>query len=807
MVRNFLKIAWRNLLRHKGFSLINIFGLAVGIACCVLVGLFIMDELSYDRYNKDSERIYRVVKDFVNDDGSRLPDATTPPAIGAAIQKDIPEIEKMTRLFPGWGSKFYVRHGEKRFIEENVYRADSSVFDVFTFSFLKGDAKTALLDPHAVVITEKTAKKYFGSDDPMGKTLEINTWEPVIVTGVIKDVPDNSHFTIDFLIPLRFRNDDGSLVDINSIWGWYNYYTYIKLKTGTSIVSVDKKIREVFKKNQAQNKNYFYSQALTDIHLTSNLKWELRPNSDKVYIYIFGTVALFILLIACINYVNLTTARSSLRAREIGIRKVSGAVKAALVRQFLAESILVALLAMIAALMMAQLSLPSINQITDKHLSLLPHGNFFVLLAVLAFTVIIGLIAGLYPAVFLSSFKPVKVLKGEKLSGVQRLSLRRILVVTQFTISIALIIGTIIVMQQINFIRHAKLGLNKDQVIMVNDIGYLNRSEITKLKDDLNQIPGVKQVASTDGIVGGQNWTTSLRMKGSSNGQLVNFLSVDNDYFSALSFKMKEGRSFSSQYLSDTVHYTGTGVDRMAGGIILNETAVKDLKVPSPAVGQLLVWDTNNDTSWYVEVVGVVKDFHFTSMKNEIKPFAFVFDKNRQWYFTVKLDGAEMSRTIAAIGKKWGENVQSRPFQYFFLDDTYSKLFSSEMHFKTIFIYITSIAIFIACLGLFGLSAFITAQRSKEIGIRKVLGASVSGITAMLSKDFVKLVLIASLIAFPLAWWAMHTWLRDFVYRINIGWWVFLAGAVIALLIALITVSTQAIKAAVANPVKSLRTE
>ncbi|HEV8272328.1 MAG TPA: ABC transporter permease [Chitinophagaceae bacterium] len=808
MIKNYLKIAWRNLLRYKGLSFINILGLAIGLACCVLVGLFINDELSYDKYNKDADLIYRVVKDFVNDDGSKLPDATTPPAIGAAIQKDIPEIEHVVRFMPGWGGKFYVRNGEKGFIEENLYRADSSIFDVFTFQFLQGDPKTALKAPDAIVITESMVKKYFGNEDPINKVLQVDQWGPRMVTAVIKDIPANSHFNFDLLMPLRFKNNDGSLRDINSNWGWYNYYTYIKLKPGARIAEVDKKIRDVFKKNQPENKNYFYTQALTDIHLTSNLKWELKANSDKSYIYIFGTVALFILIIACINYVNLTTARSSLRAREIGIRKVSGAVRGALIRQFLIESILVSSLAAIVALIIAQLLLPTINNITGKSLSLILHGNYFILLLIFGFAVLLGAIAGFYPALFLSSFEPIKVLKGERLSGFRRFGLRKILVVTQFTISIALIIGTIIVIQQINFVQNAKLGLDKDHVMMIKDVGYLSRAERQKLKNDLLQIPTIKTVATANGIVGGINWTATLRLKGVQNEQLVNFLSVDENYRDALKLEMKEGRFFSQTFLSDTMNSGIPGTtERDAGSVVLNETAVKDLQIPSPAIGQQLVWDTNNDTTWYVKVIGVVKNFHFTSMKNEIKPFAFFWQANRADNFTIKLDGGEMQNKIATIKAIWDKNVTSRPFQYSFLDETYSKQYKSEMNFKTIFYYITFIAIFIACLGLFGLSSFIMEQKAKEIGIRKVLGASMSGIVGMLSKDFVTLVIIAALIAFPVAWWAMDKWLQDFVYRISITWWVFAVATVAALLIAVVTISFQSIKAAIANPVKSLRTE
>lgn len=469
---------------------------------------------------------------------------------------------------------------------------------------------------------------------------------------------------------------------------------------------------------------------------------------------------------------------------------------------------MVSLLAAIVSFVMAQLVLPAINTITGKDLSLFPQGNYFMPLLVVGFAVLLGMIAGIYPAIFLSSFEPIKVLKGERLSGFRRFSLRKVLVVTQFTISIALIIGAIIVIQQINFVQNAKLGINKDHVMMINDVGYLNRADRQKLKNDLLQLPGIKTVAASDGVVGGQNWTTTLRPKGTQNGQLVNFLSVDDSYKEALNMELKEGRFFSQTFLSDTTNNGIPGTtDRDAGGIVLNETAVKDLQIPTPVLGQQLVWGTDNDTTWYVRVIGVVKNFHFTSMKNEIKPFAFLWQPNRVGNFTVKLDGSDMQGKIAGIKTVWGKNVTSRPFQYSFLDETYARQYKSEMNFKTIFFYITFIAIFIACLGLFGLSSFIMEQKTKEIGIRKVLGASVSGLVGLLSKDFVRLILIAAVIAFPIAWFAMNKWLQDFVYRINIGWWVFAAAAVIAIIIAFITISTQAIKAALTNPVKSLRTE
>jgi putative ABC transport system permease protein len=790
MIKNFFKVTFRNLLRYKFFSFINIFGLSIGIACCTIIFLFVQDELSYDTQHKDAKKIYRVVKDFVNDDGSSLPDATTPPALAPAMQRAIPEIESTVRLFPGWGTKFYVKCGDKKFLEENVYRADSSIFDVFTLPFVQGNSRTAFSQLKAVIITESTAKKYFGSENAMGKTMEIDRMGIHTVTAIIKDLPRNSHFKFDFLVSTRTLAGN---IDAN--WGFYNFYTYIKLKPNTNIASVEPKIKEVFKKNNEGNKNIFYTQALTDIHLHSNLKWELEPNSDATYIVIFITIGLFIIVIAGINYVNLSTARASLRAKEIGVRKVSGAAKSSLIRQFLTESVIIAMLALIAAIGIAQLVLPAINNITHKELSFLLPPDYSILAILLIGAIAIGITAGLYPALFLSSFEPAKVLKGVKMNNRGSFNLRKGLVVVQFTISIVLIIGTLIINKQVDYIQSAKLGFDKEQVVMIPDIGYSNRSEIQALKNNLLQIPGVKKVAISDGIIGGQNWTNGVRLKGAQNSLLLNFLNIDYDFLDVLNLQLKEGRSFSPQFMSDT-----------ADAIILNETAVKQLGIHGPVLGQQIVWSENDDTTYYAKIIGVVKDFHFTSFRSEIKPFGFVTDLNRQYYFAVKLDAKNVSTTIAALKSVWDKNV-SRPFQYFFLDDTYDKLYQSERNFKIIFLYITFLAIVISCLGLFGLTSFMTQQRIKEIGIRKVLGASVSGIVAMLSKDFLKLILIAAVISFPVAWFAMNKWLQDFAYRINISWWIFIIAAMGAFVIAFFTISFQAIKAAITNPVKSLRTE
>jgi putative ABC transport system permease protein len=801
MIKNYFKIAFRNLLKHKSTSFINIFGLAIGMGCCLLIMLFVKDEFSYDRFHQQPGNIYRVVKDFVNDDGTRLPDATTPPALAPAMQKDIPEIASVTRIFPGWGRKFLFQYGGKKFLEEKIYRVDSSFFDVFTFPFIKGNPGSSFKELNSILLTESAARKYFGDEEPVGKVISSELGE-LMVTGILKDVPENSHFHFDFLISIKKIGGN-----INTDWDFYNFYTYIKLKNNTSISSVVPKIQALYKQNVAQGSNIYYAQPLTAIHLSSSLKWELEPNSDKLYAYVFSIIALFIILIACINYVNLTTARSSLRAKEIGVRKVSGAFKASLIRQFLIESICTAIMALLLAGILAFLFLPVINQLTQKHLSLFHAGNIKLLLASVGTALFIGLAAGIYPAIYLSSFKPVLVLKGLKTRGNSVFNLRKALVVFQFTISVAMIAGTLIVIIQINYVQDAKLGLDKDHVMIVQG-GLPSRASFEGFRNELLQVPGVKKIAGADGVIGGQNWANGLRAKGSQNGQLVNFLTVGYDFLDVVGIDLKEGRGFSRQFQGDTLNNGQAGtLERESGGIILNETAVKQLGIPSPVIGQKIVWGEDKDTTYNLDIVGVVKDFHFTSLRNEIKPFAFVMEPERESLMTLKLQGTDLTSTIASIEKKWNQFSPDRPFQYSFLDETFGRLYQSELRFKKVFICITTLAMIIACLGLFGLAAFVTEQRTKEIGIRKVLGASVHGLVSLLSKDFLKLVAIAIVLAVPATWYFMHRWLQDFAYRIDLNWWIFAIAGILALLVALFTVSLHAIKAAVSNPVKSLRTE
>lgn len=772
------------------------------MACSLLIFLFVSNENSYDRYHADAAQIHRVVKDFVNDDKSRLPDATTPPALAPALQREVPEVTQATRVFPSWGNKYLISYGDKKINEEKLYRVDSNFFDVFTFPFVQGNKLNAFKQLNSIVVTETSAKRYFGNESPVGKVLKIDNLGDMMVTGVLKDIPDNTHFHFDFLISVRKLAGN-----IDQDWNFYNFYTYVKLKQNTDITAFTKKVQNIYQKANRDATNIFYTQQVTDIHLTSNLKWELEPNGDKLYVYVFTLIALFIILIAAINYVNLATAKASVRAKEIGVRKVAGAVRSSLINQFLVESVITCIIASALSLLIAQLLLPVVNELTAKQLSLI--NNPVVLVYVFVGALLVGIVAGVFPAIYLSSFKPIAVLKGLKLKEKGTLSLRKTLVVVQFTISIVLIIGALIISRQMNFIQSAKLGLDKEQVVIVKNARNLSLADRNSFQNAVLQIPGVKKISLSDGVVGGLNWTTGLNLKGSDNSQLVNFLSVGNDYTDVLGLQLKEGRGFSSTYPADTLNngIPNGPLEQNIGGIILNERAVNDLGIKSSAIGQQLEYGRDGDTVYYVTVVGVAKDFHFTSFKNEIKPFAFFNNPRRADNFTLKLATDNIQGTLAQLESKWKEFSLDRPFEYTFLDETFSKLYQSESRFQKVFISLVILGIIIACLGLLGLATFAAQQRVKEIGIRKVLGASVANVVGLLSKDFLKLVCVALVLAVPIAWFAMNKWLQEFVYRINIEWWVFVVAAVIALLIAFLTICSQAIKAAISNPVKSLRSE
>lgn len=804
MIRSYIKVAFRNLGKNKGFSFINIFGLATGIACSLIIFLFVKDEKSYDRFHKDAGHIYRVVKDFINDDGSRIPDATTPAPLAPALQQEAPEVVAATRIRPNWGRSYLIKYGDKTIPEEKLYGVDSSFFDVFTFPFVQGDARNAFANINSIVLTQTAAKRFFGNENPVGKTLHVDNYGDMMVSGVLKDLPSNAHFHFDYLV--SYRVQPGNTPQLSN-WNNYNDFTYVKLRPGASTDNLVRKIQAMNDRNVEKSYSVFYVQPLTSIHLTSHLKWELEPNGNKQHVHIFTLVAIFIILIAAINYMNLATAKASVRAKEIGVRKVIGAYRKSLVYQFLVESVITCLLASFLALVMAQLLLPLVQELTGKPLSLF--ADWGLMLYLLAGALLLGVLAGFFPALYLSSFRPIAVFKNFKLNERGALALRKVLVVVQFTISIVLIIGAIVISQQMHYLTSANLGMDTEQVAVVQNLWFLSPSDANAFKNEVARIPGVKIVTTSNGLLPDRFSTTRVRVKGSGNEQQVNFITVGYNFLEALNMEVKEGRGFSEKFPADTLNngIPGGPLEQTVGGVVLNETAVRDMGITPPAVGKKLHWAEDGDTTYYLDIVGVVKDFHFTSLRNQIKPFAFMTRPAAGGNLLVKLSGHNIAGTLAQLEDRWKLFPSERPFAYTFLDETFAQLYQSEMRFQKVFISLVVLGILIACLGLLGLATFTAQQRVKEIGIRKVLGASVISIVQLLSKDFIRLVVMAIAVAVPIAWYAAHRWLQDFAYRIEINWWVFPLAGALAIVIALFTISFQAVRAAVANPVKNLRTE
>jgi putative ABC transport system permease protein len=786
-------IAWRNLLKNRVSSLINIVSLSTGMMCFIIILLYVENELSYDTGFTNANRIYRVVKDFVNNDGSVIPDATTPPALAPALRADMPEVAYVTRLFPGWGRKYLIQHEDKGFYETDLIRIDSNFFNVFNFPFISGDKNNTFKNPQSIILTQTSAKKYFGNANPVGQTVKINVnnGQSFVVTGVIKDVPENAHFTFNFLIPFVSTRDSV----INKDWNFYSFYTYVMLKQNASASSFIQKLQPLFSKYQPLSKNRYYTQRLTDIHLTSNLKWELGVNNDILYIKILIAIAILVIVIAAINYINLVTARAVKRAREVGIRKVSGASKQLLVVQFLTESVCTAFASFAFSLIAVSFILPFVNRLLNHNLSLFTAGQWVLWLQLIAVTMFIGIAAGLYPAFHLSSFQPVKVLKGKFISSAKGGYLRKGLVVFQFAISIVLIVSFFTIYHQVEFVTQKNLGFNKYNILLLPNVrgtGVNTAVPAGNWLDEIKKMPAVKSIARADGILGGLNSTSGV---GTSSTHIsLNFMRVDHEFLPTMKIKLIEGRNFLNHPTADS------------SSIILNENAVQQLGLKKPYIGQQLEWDDVGKTH-PVTVVGVVSDFHFTSLHEAIKPFGFIAEENNGSTFFIKLQSQNLAKSVAAIGQTWLKYNPGKPFDYSFQDEQVAKLYDADIKFKNLFSCVTILAIIIACLGLLGLSIFSAETRSKEIGIRKVLGASVTSLFGLMSKDFLLLIAIAFVAACPVAWWAINSWLQNYAYHIPISWRVFAVAGITAMLIALATVSYQAIKAAVANPVKSLRTE
>ena len=792
-MNSYFKIILRHFLKYRMFSMVNIIGLTLGLSCFTIILLFLENELSYDRFHRNPESVYRVVKDFVNPDGTKIPDATTPPALSYALRSEVSEVERVTRFSPNRGRLYLLQYGEKRFYETELIRVDSSFFSVFDFPFVSGNKRNALDQLHSILLTERAAEKYFGDEDPLGKTLRMNLngGTDFIVTGLLEDVPQNSHFSFDLIIPF----ESGRNPDLE--WNWNGFYTYARLKDGTNPAVFESHVKDLVKKYQPDNLDEFYIQKMTDIHLYSKLKWELSVNGDILNVRILMTIALFVVLLAGINYVNLVTAQSARRAKEVGIRKVTGAYRHKLILQFLTESFITVLFSLCLSIILTTLLLPVTRQILGYDLSAFFAHSHYVKFLLPACALLIGILAGLYPAFYLSSFEPLKVLRGSFVHSGAGVQLRRGLVVFQFVVSTALSIGALIVSGQLDFMKDKNPGFNENHVLLLPNVrgGIGAPPQIAGDKiDEMKTLPGVISIARADGVLGFTNAINGVSVD-NGNHIALNFMRVDHEFLPTLQLELTEGRNFSDQFISDE------------NGIILNERAVKQLGLKEPFIGQHLKWDAENGNNREVTVIGIVKDFHFTSMREAIRPFGFILEIGNGSTFFLKLHPQNLDRTLLDIEKVWHKYNPENPFEYSFQDQYLAKLNLAEARFQKLFSYFTLLAIVIACLGLFGLVTYLTEAKTKEIGIRKVLGASVNTIIMLLSGEFLLMILIAISIASPIAFFLMKNWLRNFAYRVEIDWQVFVFAGVVSVLIALATISLQAIGAALANPVDSLRNE
>jgi putative ABC transport system permease protein len=796
MIKNYLKVAWRNLMRNKGFSFINIAGLVIGIISCILIFLYVQYELSYDKYNKQSPEIYRLTE-ILHLPKEDRPQAVTSPIMAPTLQANFPEIKKSVRLT---NSSRVLSVKEKKLYDTKIVYADSTLFDIFTYPMLQGDPQKALVNPYSIVLTQNTAKKYFGNEAPLGKIMQLSDTINLTVTGIIKNVPSNSHFTFDCLLS-RSTIDELNNHQVDSNWFNNSVYTYFLLPENYEPAKLESKMNAFVHKEMKEQKKSsglwydFKLQLLSSIHLRSNMNAEVNPNSDISYIYIFSAAAILILIIACCNFINLATARSLNRSKEIGLRKVIGAKRLQLGIQFLGESFLFAVIAGVIAFALVYFLLPSFNTFTGKDLPLNIFSNQILLITFAAIIISVGLVAGTYPALLMSSFAPINALKGAIRHGWQDIFLRKGLVVFQFTIAIVLIAGTGLVLQQLSYIQNRKIGLNKEQVI---EIG-IRRADLPKgetLVKELSKHTGVINATLTDFSFKDGISNIAVLPQGAAENEITSqaVISVDYNFLKTFQIPLAAGRDFSRSFGKDPDE-----------AFIVNESAVQIFgwKKASDAIGKDMDWGTGKKG----KVIGVVKDFNFASLHDNIKPLVIHIHPDWYRFVALRIQPNKISQTLKQIESTWKTIATDSPFKYTFLDEDFANLYKEEKNMKSVLTLLTIFSLFVACLGLFGLAAFSIKQRFKEIAIRKVLGATVSSITRLVSKEFLLLVLIAAAIAFPLAWWGMQKWLQDFAYHINIGWQLFAGAGIIALLIALLTVSYQSIKAAIANPVKSLRTE
>jgi putative ABC transport system permease protein len=797
MLKNYLKAMVRNLLKYKFFSIINVGGLAIGLASVILIMLWVNDELSFDRFNTNGRQIYRVVSDWEKYNWQGFDG--TPEPLATAVKEQIPEILDALRIASR--TEVNINYNNKSFYENGGVISDPSLFKIFSFKFIDGAPETVFKDPYDVVITEKMAEKYFGNENPVGKILTIEG-KSSKVTGIIENIPANSHLKFDFVSSFQFINN---LSDYGTNWNAYNFVTYLMVKEKSNINEISRKITEIALKNNSTQVSMganFRLQGLFDVYLHSkDFERSFISLENSTYIYAFSIIAVFILFIACINYINLTTARSFGRSREVGMRKTLGANRINLIRQFLGESVIISFIAGILAILLVELFIPFFNSLAGKNLSI----NFANQTVILIFAIMIfatGILSGLYPALILSSYKPVEVLKGNTKFGFNGNVLRRMLILVQFSLTISLIIGTIIIHNQMKYIQNKNLGFDKKNIIYLPIKGEIG-GKYSVFKSRLLENRDVLSVSAQTYSLAKKNYHISgpgifWEGKDQNQNKDIDFIlsGIDYNLFNTINIQLKDGRYFSKEYASD-----------FESGIILNEQAVKEMEIKSPVGKRIFNLDTKPLT-----IVGVVSDANFQSLHHKVQPMLFYpvndFSKiGNEGIILVKYAGNDIEKVLSALKATWREINPDMAFDFNFLDDTYDQLYKKEKRTEVILNCFSILAIILSCMGLSGISSYIIEKRTKEIGIRKTLGASISSIIYLLSRQLILLVLLANFIAIPLAGYFMNEWLQNFAYRIDMNWWLFLVSGLIALIISLVTVGFQAIKAAIANPIKSLRYE
>jgi len=799
MIKNYLKIAIRSLFKYKVYSLINVLGLAVGIAASVLIFLYVRDETSYDRFHANADRIYRITADWSNKGDSRIHQLGTPSVLARTIRDKYPQAESVAQLCGPIGDVF-LRYKDIGFKETEVFTAEPDFFDVFTFPLLKGDTATALKDPDSIILSQALAAKIFGNEDPLGRALEIQSWgeqKLCKVTGVARDVPRNSHFRFEMLVSMKtfFKGDEPG-------WTSNNFTTYLLLRKGVTEGLMEEKLVELEKLycegGRAHIPWIWTLEPVTRIHLHADLTTGNQPNGSAAYVNLFSIIAVLVLLIAGINFVNLATARSARRAREVGIRKIVGSYKRQLIGQFLGESMLLGLLALVFAVGLIQAALPFYRSLTGRALGLAYFGDPPVIPGLAGLALGVGFLAGLYPAFFLTSFKHTDVLKGSPLAGKGRRSLllRHGLVVFQFAMSVLLIIGSLAIGRQLEFIKNRRLGFDKEHVVVVHNAEILG-SRLEAYRERLKQDPrvlGVSSVRSVPGL-GTSNWGIGVEGVDRSRPLNMNFLTCDQDFAQVLNIHMTEGRFLSRDFPSD--------VDAM----VINKKAAEYFGVPDPVGKKVQIWYTRKAYT----IIGIMDNVHFESLHRDVRPMGYLLPEaigsTRRPYLLVKAGPGKAADVLSGLRRTWDSFSPGLPFEFTFLDERVNSLYQNDIRAGKIISLFSFLAIFVSCLGLFGLAAFVTEQRTREIGVRKVLGADISSVVWLLTRQFVKWVIVATFIAWPVGYWIMSRWLQGFAFRARLSAGIFLASGLAALGIAVLTVSSQVIKAALANPAESLKYE